>query len=79
MLIFFGASGPWRDRCDKTVAKILHKFPGLEIMINTPLGIIPYTLEDLNPFCHVEGPDWIWNNRLNIAKIRGQLDEFNLE
>ena len=38
----------------------------------------PYTLEDLNPFCHVEGPDWIWNNRLNIAKIRGQLDEFNL-
>ena len=78
VLIFFGSSGPWRDRCDKIVAKILHKFPGLEIMINTPLGIIPYSLEDLNPFCHVEGPDWIWKNRLNIASIRTQLDEFNL-
>ena len=76
VLIFFGSSGPWRDKCDKIVAKMLHKCPGLEIMINTPLGIVPYSLEDLNPFCHVEGPDWIWKNRLNIASIRTQLDEF---
>ena len=59
VLIFYGQSGPWRDKCDSVVAKILQYAPGLEIMISTPIGLVPYTLEDLNPFCHIEGPDWI--------------------
>ena len=78
VLIFYGQSGPWRDRCDAVVAKILQYVPGLEIMINTPIGLVPYSLEDLNPFCHIEGPDWLWKNKLDMAKIAQELDNFGL-
>ena len=73
VLIFYGQSGPWRDKCDAVVAKILQYVPGLEIMINTPIGLVPYSLEDLNPFCHIEGPDWLWKNKLDMAKIAQEL------
>ena len=78
VLIFYGQSGPWRDKCDAVVAKILQYVPGLEIMINTPIGLVPYSLEDLNPFCHIEGPDWLWKNKLDMAKIAQELDDFGL-
>ncbi len=78
VLIFYGQSGPWRDKCDAVVAKILQYVPGLEIMINTPIGLVPYSLEDLNPFCHIEGPDWLWKNKLDMAKIAQELDNFGL-
>ena len=78
VMIFYGQSGPWRDKCDGVVAKILQFIPGLEIMINTPIGLVPYTLEDLNPFCHIEGPDWIWKNKLDNAKIAKELELFGL-
>ncbi len=78
VLIFYGQSGPWRDKCDSVVAKILQYVPGLEIMINTPIGLVPYSLEDLNPFCHIEGPDWLWKNKLDMAKIAQELDNFGL-
>ena len=78
VLIFYGQSGPWRDKCDTVVAKILQYVPGLEIMINTPIGLVPYSLEDLNPFCHIEGPDWLWKNKLDMVKIAQDLDNFGL-
>ena len=69
VMIFYGQSGPWRDKCDSVVAKVLQCVPGLEVMVNTPIGLVPYTLEDLNPFCHIEGPDWIWKNKFDNVKI----------
>ena len=78
VLIFYGQSGPWRDKCDSVVAKILQYAPGLEIMISTPIGLVPYTLEDLNPFCHIEGPDWIWRNKFDNAKMAHELELFGL-
>jgi len=78
VLIFFGQSGPWRDKCDAVVAKILQCAPGLEVMINTPIGLVPYSLEDLNPFCHIEGPDWLWKNKLDMVKIAQELDNLGI-
>jgi len=78
VMIFYGQSGPWRDRCDRVVAKLTMCAPSLEIMVNTPIGLVPYTLEDLNPFCHVEGPDWLWTNHLDMAKLTTELEYLGL-
>ena len=78
VMIFYGQSGPWRDKCDSVVAKVLQCVPGLEVMVNTPIGLVPYTLEDLNPFCHIEGPDWIWKNKFDNVKIAQELELFGL-
>tara|TARA_B100000674_G_scaffold497886_1_gene533366 strand:- start:5089 stop:7371 length:2283 start_codon:yes stop_codon:yes gene_type:complete len=78
VIIFYGQSGPWRDKCDNLVAKLLQCLPGLEIMINTPIGLVPYSLEDLNPFCHIEGPDWLWKNNLDMARVAQELELFGL-
>ncbi len=78
VLLFYGHSGPWRDKCDGIVAKLIHCIPGLEVMIDTPIGLVPYTLEDLNPFCHIEGPSWLWDNKLDMVKITSSLESFGL-
>ncbi len=78
VIILYGESGPWRDKCDEIVAKILQLLPGIEVMINTPIGLIPYSLEDLNPFCHIEGPNWLWRNKLDMAKVTAELDLMGL-
>lgn len=78
VLIFFGQSGPWRDKCDGIVAKLMQCLPGLEIMVNTPIGLVPYALEDLNPFCHIEGPKWLWNDKLDMVKITTSLERLGL-
>jgi len=78
VIIFHGDSGPWRDKCDKVVAKLLHLVPGIEILISTPIGLMPYSLEDLNPFCHVEGPDWIWKNKLDMVIVTQELESLGL-
>ena len=78
VLIFYGDSGPWRDKCDKVVAKLIHLIPGIELLVNTPIGLMPYSLEDLNPFCHVEGPDWIWKNKLDMVVVTQELESLGL-
>ena len=78
VVVFYGSSGPWRTRCEILVSNLLHFLPGLEIMISTPIGLVPYSLEDVNPFCHVEGPDWIWSNQLDMAKVTEELDNLSL-
>jgi 7-cyano-7-deazaguanine tRNA-ribosyltransferase len=78
VLILHGRSGPWRERCDNLVTRLIHHAPGLEVMILTPIGLMPYSLEDVNPFTHIVGPDWIWRNRPNLAMIRDELDKFSM-
>ena len=78
VLILHGRSGPWRERCDNLVTRLIHHAPGLEVMILTPIGLMPYSLEDVNPFTHIVGPDWIWRNRPNLTMIREDLDKFSM-
>ena len=49
-----------------------------ELFVQTPIGIIPYGLEDLNPWAHVEGPSWIWNSQPDHIKIQSDLEKFGL-
>jgi len=79
VLILNGKPGPWRQRCDLLVLRLKHVLPDLEIFVQTPLGLLPYSLEDLNPFAQVDGPTWLWNRRLNTVLLREELQRLNVD
>ena len=47
-------------------------------MIQTPIGLLPYSLEDLNPFTHIDGPQWLWRRRPNPLSVREELKHFGM-
>lgn len=78
VLIAYGTSGPWRERLSDLMARLEHHCPGLEVMIQTPIGLLPYSLEDLNPFTHIDGPQWLWRRRPNPLKVREELKHYGM-
>ncbi len=60
VIVLYGKQAPWRDRCGSLVNTIDQRWPNAVILVHTPLGLIPYSLEDLSPFAHVVGPDALW-------------------
>lgn len=60
LMLIDRVQGPWRERCGQFIEQALQLHPATLVMLQTPLGIIPYTLEDLNPFAHFTGPRHIW-------------------
>ena len=79
VLVAYGSSGPWRERLSDLMTRLQHHCPGLEVMIQTPIGLLPYSLEDLNPFTHVDGPQWLWRRRPNPLLIRQELEHYGME
>ena len=77
-LILFGRQGPWRDFTHDLMMRITEFAPSIKVFVQTPIGLIPYTLEDNNPFAHVEGPDWIWNRRIDIPWARRELERLGM-
>ncbi len=81
IVLIYGVQGPWRMKCKDMINKLMSKFKKIQIFIQTPIGIIPYFLEDLNPFSHINGPKDIWNfneedlklNYNSITKVHGEL------
>ena len=78
VLVIHGESGPWRDRCRELMLHIKHNAPGLEVFILTPVGLVPYSLEDMNPFAHIDGPKWLWRRRPDLLWIRRELDRLEI-
>ena len=78
VLIAYGTSGPWRERLSDLMPRLEHHCPGLEVMIHTPIGLLPYSLEDLNPFTHIDGPQWLWRRRPDLAAIREELGHYGM-
>ena len=76
VIIFHGTTPPWRDKIGELVDRISNL--DYELFIQTPIGIVPYGLEDLNPWAHVEGPSWMWNGALDHIKIQSDLEKFGL-
>ncbi|MGB1568180.1 MAG: tRNA-guanine transglycosylase, partial [Candidatus Poseidoniaceae archaeon] len=79
VLILNGKPGPWRQRCDLLALRLRSVLPDLEILVQTPLGLLPYSLEDLNPFAQVDGPSWLWKRRLNTVLLRQELQRLHIE
>ncbi len=78
VLVAYGTSGPWRERLSDLMVRLEHHCPGLEVMIQTPIGLLPYSLEDLNPFTHIDGPQWLWRRRPNPFSIREELEHYGM-
>ena len=76
VLILHGAPAPWRERVGELIDRI--SALDIEIFIQTPLGLIPWNLEDLNPWAHIEGPSWLWSGEPDLPRIRTELDRFSI-
>ena len=76
VILFHGTSAPWRDKIGGLVERICSL--DYELFIQTPIGIIPWNLEDLNPWAHVEGPDWLWNSKPDFVKVQNELESFGI-
>ena len=79
VLIAYGTSGPWRERLSDLMLRLEHHCPGLEVMIHTPIGLLPYSLEDLNPFTHIDGPKWLWRRKPLTLQVRHELKQYGMD
>ena len=85
VLVIHGASGPWRERVGNLVARLKNVESDLVILISTPIGLLPYSLEDLQPFAHIDGAGNVWDKQpllddLKIWKLEErELILLNLE
>lgn len=76
VIIFHGNNPPWRDKIGDLIERICSL--DCEIFIQTPLGLVPWGLEDLNPWAHIEGPDWLWKRKPDYAWIQRELERLGV-
>ncbi len=76
-IILYGKQGPWRDKSSRLVEEIISKFPNAEIFVQTPLGIIPWGLEDVNPFAHCVASRSRWKKRPSKDVCKKELEQLN--
>ena len=76
VIVFHGASAPWRERVGDLVERIYSH--DMEIFVQTPLGLVPWGLEDLNPWAHIEGPEWLWKRKPDYAWIQRELQRLGI-
>ena len=77
VVIFHGANPPWRDKIGNLVDKLLNT--DLELFVYTPVGLLPWGLEDLNPWAHVEGPSWLWKRKPDLSWAQRELARLGIE
>ncbi|HJM13517.1 MAG TPA: tRNA guanosine(15) transglycosylase TgtA [Candidatus Thalassarchaeaceae archaeon] len=78
IVLLEGASPPWRYTALDTIISQLEYEPRSVVMIATPLGPIPFSLEDLSPWCHLTGPGDMWMGEYSDEEIQEALSEFGL-
>ena len=76
VLVLHGVQSPWRSKVGDLVERLVTQ--DIEIMILTPLGLVPWGLEDLNPWAHIEGPDWLWKRRPDMMWIKAELERLGI-
>ena len=59
-VILRGRPGPWRESYGPLVSSMVRDWPQIIPFIYTPISLIPYQLEDLNPFAHLMAPRPYW-------------------
>ena len=78
VLILHGGPGPWRDRVGAHVVRARAANPELEVLVLSPIGLVPWSFEDLQPFAHVEGPEWLWRRPLDHAWVRREMARLHM-
>ncbi|MBT4059077.1 MAG: tRNA guanosine(15) transglycosylase TgtA [Euryarchaeota archaeon] len=69
-------TGPWRESAGSLISKIVRDWPQVIPVIYTPIGLIPFQLEDLNPFAHILGPDGLWDAILPDFIDEAEIEEY---
>ena len=81
-ILISGTSGPWRDRIGGLVHSIANRWPDASVFIETPLGLLPYTMEDVSPWAHLMGPSSIWERMapddrdFDLQALIGDVEQF---
>ena len=78
VLLIEGAPPPWRNSALASVIEHLVEEPRTVVMISTPIGPIPFSIEDVSPWCHLTGPDGIWDPIFDDEEVLEALEEFGL-
>ena len=78
VLLIEGAPPPWRNSALATVIEQLVEEPRTVVMISTPIGPIPFSIEDVSPWCHLTGPDGIWDPIFEDEEVLEALEEYGL-
>ena len=78
VVILSGAEPPWRDSALGSAISALEEEPRSIVLISTPVGLIPFTLEDVSPWCHIQCPDELWNLVLDEAEIDTWLEDLGV-
>lgn len=78
VLLIEGVPPPWRTSGLASVMEHLAQEPRTIVMISTPIGPIPFSLEDVSPWCHLTGPDGIWDPIYDNREIAEALEELGL-
>tara|TARA_E500000081_G_scaffold155176_1_gene194845 strand:- start:4885 stop:6366 length:1482 start_codon:yes stop_codon:yes gene_type:complete len=78
VLLIEGAPPPWRTSALGSVIEHLMEEPRTVVMISTPIGPIPFSIEDVSPWCHLTGPDGIWEPVFDDDEVLEALEEYGL-
>tara|TARA_Y100000590_G_C15732711_1_gene1017591 strand:- start:3341 stop:4219 length:879 start_codon:yes stop_codon:yes gene_type:complete len=78
VVIIDSAPPPWRITALGAAVKALLENPRSVVMIPTPLGPIPFSMEDVSPWCHLECSDETWMEIYDDEEISEGLEELGL-
>ena len=78
VVVFHGIRGPFRERINDVLEWLTVHHPDVETFVLTPIGIVPASLEDLNPFAHLDAPQWVLRHEPEAAWIQRELHRLGL-
>ena len=78
VVVFHGIRGPFRERINDVLEWLKTHHDAVQPMILTPLGLVPVSLEDLNPFAHLDAPTWVLRHQPEHDWIRRELTRLGL-
>lgn len=79
VVIIEGVSPPWRETALHSVISSLIEDPKSAILLSTPIGLLPYSLEDVSPWCHIDCSDEVWSEFSDVDDIIDDLVELGLD
>ena len=78
VVIIDSSPPPWRITALGAAVKALLENPRSVVLIPTPLGPIPFSMEDVSPWCHLECSDETWMEIYDDEEISEGLEELGL-
>ena len=78
IVVFHGIRGPYRERINEVLEWLKVHHPTVQAMVLTPVGLVPASLEDLNPFAHLDAPSWVLRHQPEHGWVGRELERLGL-